>query len=295
MNWSLKCILCLSVLVQLLNHVQLFVTSWIAARQASLSITNSWSLFKLMSILSVMPSNHLTLCCPLLLLPSIFPSMRVFSNESALWIRWPKYWSFSFSISPSNEYLGLIFFRTDWFDLAAVQMTLKNLPTTIWKHQFFSAQPFLWPNSHILTWLLEKPLALTRWTFVSKEMSLLFNMLFRLVIAFLPRSKSLLISWLQSPSAVILEPKKIKSLTVSIVSPSVCHEVLGPDGISLWVLSQLFHSSLSLSSRGSLDSFTFCHKGGVICISEVIDISPGSLDSSLCFIQFGISHDVLCI
>ena len=127
MNWSLKCILCLSVLVQLLNHVQLFVTSWIAARQASLSITNSWRLFKLMSILSVMPSNHLTLCCPLLLPPSIFPSIRVFSNESVLCIRWPKYWSFSFSISPSNEYSGLISFRMDWLDLLAVQGTLKSL------------------------------------------------------------------------------------------------------------------------------------------------------------------------
>ena len=128
MNWSLKNILCLSVLVQLLSCVQLFVTPWTAACQASLSITNSQSLLKLISILSVMPSNHLILCHPLHLLPSIFPSIRVFSNESALLIRWPKYWSLNFSISASNEYSGLISFRMDWLDLLAVQGSLKSLP-----------------------------------------------------------------------------------------------------------------------------------------------------------------------
>ena len=135
------------------SHVQLIVTPWTAACQASLSITISKSLLKLMSAESVMPSNHLILCCPLLLLPSVFPSIRVFSNESALCIRWPKYWSFSFSLSPSSEYSGLISFRMDWFDLLAIQRTLKSLlqhhSSKASKHQFFNAQPFLWSNSHI--------------------------------------------------------------------------------------------------------------------------------------------------
>ena len=179
------------VVVQLLSCVQLFATPWTGALQASLSITNSRNLLRLMSIESVRPSNHLILCHPLLLPPSIFPSIRVFSNESVLRIRWPKDWSFSFSISRSNE-------------------------------------------------------------------SVLFNMLSRLVIVFLPRSKHLLISWLQSPSTVILESKKIKSVTDSIVSPSICH---GPDATIL-VLGMLsfkpaFHSPLSLSSRGSLVPLRF--------------------------------------
>ena len=157
-----------------------------------------------------MPSNHLILCHPLLLLPSIFPSIRVFSNESVLLIRWPKYWSFSFSISPSNEYSGLISFRMDWLDHLAVQGTLKSLlqhhsskPSILLRSAFFIVQlshPYMTTG---------KTIALTRRTFVGKVMSLLFNMLSRLVISFLPRSKRLLISWLQSPSAVILEPKKI--------------------------------------------------------------------------------------
>ena len=135
-----------------------FATPWTAACQASLSITNSWNLLKLMSIKLVMPSNHLTLCHPLLLLPSIFPSIWIFSNESPCRIRWPKYWSFSFNISPSNEYSGLISFRTDWLDLLAVQGTLKNLlHTTVQKHQFFGAQLSSQSNSHIHTQLLEKP------------------------------------------------------------------------------------------------------------------------------------------
>ena len=197
---------------QSLSHVQLFATPWIAARQASLSITNSWSLPKPMSIKSVMPPSHLILCHPLLLLPPIFPSIRVFSNESALHVRWPKYWSFSFRISPSNEHPGLISFRMDWLDLIAVQGTRKSLlqhhsskASILWHSAFFTIQ-----LSHPYK-TTGKTIALTRWTFVGKVMSLLFNMLSRVVITFLPRSKCLLISWLQSPSAVILEPKKIQS------------------------------------------------------------------------------------
>ena len=166
-----------------------------------------------------MPSSHLILGRPLLLLPPIPPSIRVFSNESALHMRWPKYWSFSFSIIPSKEIPGLISFRMDWLDLLAVQGTLKNLlqhhsskASILWRSAFFIDQL---SHPYMTT---EKTIALTRQTFVGKMMSLLFNMLFRLVIAFLPRSKCLLILWLQSPSAVILEPKKIKSVTVSIVS-----------------------------------------------------------------------------
>ena len=185
-----------------------------------------------MSIKSVMPSNHLSLCHPLLLLPSIFPSIRVFSNESALRIRWPKYWSFNFSISPSKEHPGLISFRMDWLDLLAVQGTLKSLlqhhssKASILQHSAF----FIFQLSHPYM-TTGKTVALTRWTFVSKVISLLFNMISRLVITFLPRSKRLLISWLQSSSAVILEPRKIKSYTVSTVSPSISHEVMGPDAM----------------------------------------------------------------
>jgi len=176
-----------------------------------------------------MPSNHLILCHPLLLLPSIFPSIRVFSNESALRIRWPKYWCFSFNISPSNEHPGLISFRMDWLDLFAVQGTLKSLlqnhsskASILLRSAFFIVQlshPYMTTG---------KTIALTRRTYVGKVMSLLLNMLSRLVITFLPRSKYLLISWMQSPSAVILEPRKIKSATVSTVSPCISHEVMGP-------------------------------------------------------------------
>src|SRR5574337_1030134 len=221
-----------------------------------------------------MPSRHLILCCPLLLLPPIPLSIRVFSRESTLHMRWPKYWNFSFSIIPSKEHPGLISFRKDWLDLLAVQETLKSLlqhhsskASILWHLAFFTVQlshPYMTTG---------KTIALTRRTFVGKVVSLLLNMLSRLVITFLPRSKHLLISWLQSPSAVILEPRKIKSDTVSTVSPSISHEVMGPDAMIL----------------------AFCHKCGVICISEVIDISPGNLDSSLCFFQPSVSHDVLCI
>ena len=176
-----------------------------------------------------MPSNRLILCCPFLLLRSIFPSIRVFSNEPVLCIRWPKYWSFSFSIIPSKAIPGLISFRMDWLDLLAVQGTLKSLlqhhsskASVFWCSAFFTVQL---SHTYMTT---GKTIALTRRTFVGKVMSLLFNMLSRLVITFLPRSKLLLISWLQSPSAVILEPQKIKSSTVS---PSISYEVMGPDAM----------------------------------------------------------------
>ena len=178
-----------------------------------------------MSIESVMPSNHLILYRALLLLPSIFPSFRVFSDESVLLIRWPKYWSFSFSIRPSNEYSGLTYFRMDWLDLLAVQGTLKSLlqhhnsKASILQHSAF----FIVQLSHPYK-TTGKTISLTRQTSGGKVMSLIFNKLSRLVITFLPRSKYLLISWLKSPSAVILEPKKIKSATVS---SSICHKVMG--------------------------------------------------------------------
>ena len=184
-----------------------------------------------MSIESVMSSNHPILCCPLLLLPSIFPSIKVFPNESALHIRWPKNWGFS--INPSSEYSGLISFRMDWFDLLVGQGTLKSLlqhhsskASVLWCSGFFTVQllhPYMTTG---------KTIALTTQNFVGKVMSLLFNMLSRLVITFLPRCKYFLISWLQSPSAAILEAPKIKSDTVSTVSPSICHEVMGPDDLS---------------------------------------------------------------
>ena len=190
--------------------------------------TQSRSSVKLVSIESVMPSSHLILCRPLLLQPSIFPSIRVFSNESVLHIRRPKYWSFSFSISSSKEYSELISFRTDWLDLLAVQGTLQSL---LQHHS--SKASILWCSAVFIVQFLHpymttgKTIALTRQTFVGKVRSLLFNMLSRFVITFLPRSKHLLISWLQSPSAVIFEPPKIKSTTVSTVSPSISHEVMG--------------------------------------------------------------------
>ena len=196
-----------------------------------------------------MPSNHLILYRPLLIPPSVIPSIRVFSNESVLHIRWPKYWSFSFNISPSNEHSGLISFRIDRLDLLAVQGTLKSLlqhhsskASILWRSAFFIVQL---SHPYITT---SKTIALMRRTIVDKVVSLLFNMLSRLVITFLPRSKCLLISWLQSPSGVYLKPPKIKSVTVSTVSPSICHEVMGPDAMILvfWMLS--FKPTFSLSS-----------------------------------------------
>ena len=204
------------IVIQSLSQVWLFVIPWSAAHQPSLSFTISRSLLKLLCIESVMPSNHLILCCSLLLLPSIFPSIRIFSSESALCIRLPKYWSFTFSISPFNEYSRLISFRIDC-GLLVVQRTLKNLL------QHHSSKALIHQLSAFLTVQLSHPymttgktIALTIQTFVGKVMSLLFNMLSRCVIAFLPRSKSLLTSWVQSLSTVILEPKKIKSDIISL-------------------------------------------------------------------------------
>ena len=201
-------------------------------RQASLSITNSWSLIKLMSIGSVMPFNHLIFCCPLLLRTSIVPSIWVFSNESVLCIMWPKYWSFSFSISPSNEYSGLISLRMDWLDLLPVKVTLKSVL------QHYSSKASILQHSAFFMVQLTHPymttgntIGLTRWIFLGKAMSLLFNMLSRLVITFLPRSKSLLISI--TTGSYFGNKQKKKSVTISIVSPSICHEVIGLDTMIL--------------------------------------------------------------
>jgi len=202
------------------------VTRWTAACQASLSLTISWTLPKFMSLASVMPSSHLILWHPLLLLPSIFHSIRDFSNEFAVGIRWPKYWSFS--ISPSSEYSGLISLKIDWFDLPVVQGTFRSLlyhsskASILWHSAFFMVQ------LSQLCMTTGKTIALTTQIFVGRVMSLLFNTLFRFVITFLPRSNCFLISWLQSPSTVILEPKR-KSVTTSNFSPSICHAVMGPD------------------------------------------------------------------
>ena len=200
--------LCLSQIVQSLSCVPLFATPWTAARQASLSFTNSQCLLRVMSSELVMPSNHLILCHPLILPPSIFPSIRVFSKELVLCIMRPKYWSFSFSISSSHECSGQISFRIVWLDLFAVQGTLKSLPqhhsskaSILWCCMVQLSHPYMTTG---------KAIALTRQTFVGRLMSLLFNMLSSLAITFLPRSKRLLISWLQSPSAVILETPQNK-------------------------------------------------------------------------------------
>ena len=251
------------IVVQSTSHVWLFVTPWTAAHQPSVSFTTSWSLLKLMSIESVLLSNHLILCCSLFLLSSIFPSIKVFFSESAVRIRWPKYWSFNFNIHPSKEYSGLTSFEIGWFDLA-FQGTLKSLrqhhsskASIFWRSAFFNVQlshPYMTTG---------KTIALTIQTFVSKVISLLFNMLCRFVKAFLPRSNCLLISWLQSPSTVILEPKKRKSVTSSTFCRSVCHEVMRPDHKILVFLISTFKPAFSLSSfaliKGPLKFlFTFC-------------------------------------
>ena len=233
----------------MLIRVRLFATPWTTACQAPLSITNSQSPPKPMSIESVMSSNHLILCHPLLLLPSIFPSIRVFSNESALCIRWPKYWSFSFNIGPSNEHPGLISFRMDWLALLAVQGTLKSLL------QHHNSKTLILRCSALFIVQLSHPymttgktIALTRRTFVGKAMSLFFNMLSRLVITFLPRSKSLLISWLQSPSAMILEPRKIVSHCFH------CFPMYLP-----WSNGTGFHDLSFLNVELKANSFTLFH------------------------------------
>ena len=241
--------------VQSLSHVQLFATPWTAARQASLSITNSQSLLNLMYIESVMLSNHLILCHHLLLLPSVLPSIRVFSSESVLHIRWPNYWSFSFSISPSNEYSGLISFRIDWFDLLAVEGTFKSLfQHTVQKHQLFGAQFSLWSNSHIHTWLLEKPktIVLTRRTLVSKVMSLLFSSKEQAFLNFM---------------AKVTNCSDFGAQENKVCHCFHCFPIYLPWSVGdwmpwslyfeCWILSQLFHSSLSLSSSGSLVPLRF--------------------------------------
>ena len=232
------------IVVQWLSCVWLFVTPWTTARQLPCpSPSPSRSLLKFMSIESRRPYT----ISPVLLLPSIFPSIRVFSNESALCIRWPKYWSFS--LSPSNEYLGLIPYQIDWFDFLAVHGTLKSF---LQHHS--SKASILQHSAFFMVWLSHpyvttgKTIALTRWTFVGKVMSLLFNMLSRFIIAFLPRSKHLLISWLQSPSAVILEPKKRKSVIASVVFPSIFHDLMGPVAIILVLWELNFKPALWLSS-----------------------------------------------
>ena len=250
--------------VQSLSHIWLFVTLWTAAHQASLSITNSWNLLKLMSIKLVMLSNHPILCHPFLLLPSIFPSIRVFSNESVLSHQVAKvlefqlqhHWLFRTDYSrTSSDYSGLISFRMDWLDLLAVQRTRKSLLQHLnLKASILLRSAFIMVQLSRPYMTTGKTIALTTWTFVGKVMSLLFIMLSRFVTAFLPRSKCLLISWLQSPSAVILEPPKLKSVTLSTLSPSICHEEMGPDAMILvfWMLS--FKPTFSLSS------FTFIRR-----------------------------------
>ena len=233
-----------------------------------------------MSIELVMPSNHLLLCLSPSPSPSNFPSIRVFSNESVLHMRWPKYWSSNFNISPSNEYSRLISFRMDWLDLLAVQETLKSLlQHCSSKVSIPQLSAFFMVQLSHLSMTTERSIALIRWTFVHKVMSLLFIMLSRLVIAFLPKSKHLIITWLQSSSAVILEPEKIESAAVSIVSPSIFHEVMGPDAIIFifWMLSfkpVFFTLLFYLQQEAPQFLFTFCHKGGGTCRSEIIDISP---------------------
>ena len=282
-------------LLSLLFSHSVMSSSLRPAHQASLSFTISWSLLKLMSIESVIPSNHLILCHPLLLLPSAFPSIRVSSNESALCVRWPKYWIFSFSISPSNEDSGLISFRIDLFDLLAVQGTLKSLlqhhsskASILWCSAFFMIQ-----LSHLYM-TTGKTIALTTWTFIDKVMSLLLHILSKLGIAFLPKSKHLLISWLQSWSTLILKPKKIKSV---IVSPSVCHEITGPDAMILvfWMLSfkPTFPLSTFIFIKKLFSSSSLSAIRVVSSAAEVVGIFPDNLDSSLCFIQPSILHDVL--
>ena len=241
------------LIVQSLSHVWLFAAPWAAARQASLSFNISQSLLKPMSIESVMPSNHLILCCPLLLPPSVFPSIKVFSNESALWIRWPKYWNFNFSISPANEYSGLISFRIDWLDLLAVQGTLKSLlqhhssKALILQRSAFSMIQLSYP--YMTT---RKTIALTLQTFVGNVMSLFFNTLSRFVIAFLPRSKSFIfMTAVTNHSDTGAQENKVCHVTVSIFCPSICHEVMQLD-VSIFIFLML-----SFRPAFSLSSFTF--------------------------------------
>ena len=272
--------------VQSLSRVQLFATPWITACQASLSITNSRSSLRLMSMESMRPSSHLILCRPLLL-PPIPPSIRVFSNESTLHMRWPKHWSFSFSISPSKEHPGLISFRMDWLDLLAVQGTRKSLlqhhssKASILRHSaFFTVQlshPYMTTG---------KTIALTRRTFVGKVMSLLLNMLPRLVMTFLPRSKRLLISWLQSPSAVILEPQKIKSDTVAwtILQSFFCLAVYNKH-IWLFIVQDLWKANASNPGSTKWYWCVLSRLGSPACLPDPLSLPsflPQEADLLLC-------------
>ena len=282
--------------VQLLSHVRLFATPWTAACQASLSITNSRAC-SITCPLSCWCHPTISSCViPFSSHLQSFLSIRAFSNESLLHMRWPKYWSFSFSIRISNEYSVLISFRMDWLDLLAVRGTPKSLlqhhssnPSILQHSAFFKVQlslPYMTTG---------KTIALTRWKFVGKVMSLLFNMLSTLVIMFLPRRKHLLISCLQSPLQWFWNPK-IKPLTVS---SSICHKVMVPDAMILvfWMLS--FKPTFSLSSFTFNKRLSSSYSFSVIRVSSAylrfIDISPSNLDSSLCLFQPSVSHDVLCI
>ena len=268
--------------VQSPSQVQVFVTPWTAAHQASLFLTISRSLPKFMSIASVTPSSHLILWCSLLL-PSIFPSIRNFPNESAVCIRWPKYWSFSFNVGPSNEYSGFLSLKINWFDLLAVQGTLRSIlqhhswkASILWHSAFFTVQL---SQLYVIT---GKTIASTIWTFVSRVMSLLFNTQSRFVIVFLPRSKRFLISWLQSPST---EPKKRKSVTSFTFSLQFsmdgCHDL---DFLIFSFKSALSLSSLILIKMLFSSSLVSSARVVIVCISEVIDVSP-TYSSSTAFLM----------
>ena len=258
--WKIE-ILCWWLLLLLLSRSvkSNSATSWTAACQASLSFTISQSLHKLMSIELMIPSNHLVLCCPLLLLPSIFPSIRVFSNKSALCIRWPKYWNFS--INPPNEYWGLVSFRIYWFYFFGVKgLSRVFLSITI---QSINSSVRSLPYCPTLTFIQDswKNYSFDYMDLCQQSDISVFNTLSRFVKSFIPGNKLLLILWLQSPTTVILEPKKTKSVTISTFPPSMCHKVMGLDAMILdfwcWVLSQLFHPPLSPLWRGSLVSLRF--------------------------------------
>ena len=269
------------LVVQSPSHIQLFATPWTAPYQASLSLTISRSWPKFISIASGMPSSHFILWCPLILLPSNFPSISDFSNELAVYIRWPKYWSFSFSLSPFNECSRFISFKIDWFDLLAVQGTFRTLlqhnswkPSILWCPAFFLvqlSQPYLTTG---------KTIVLTIQTFVNRIISLLSNTLSMFVTAFLPKSSLLLSSWLYSLSSLILEPNKRKFVIISTFSPFICREIMGPDAVILYLLilhfKPVFHSPPSPSSRGSLVSLYFMplqwyypHIWGCWCFSHL--------------------------
>ena len=286
--------------VQLLSHVWLFAIPWTAAHQASLSITNSHSLLKVMSIESVMPSSHLILCHPFLFLPSIFPSIRVFPNESVLHIRWPKYWRFIFNINPSSEYSGLISFRIDWFELLAVQRTLKSfLQHHSSKASILRCSAFFIVQFSHLYMTTEKTIPLTRWTFVGKVISLLLNMLSRLAITFFPRSKGL------NFMAAVTICSDFGAQNNKLCLCFHCLPIYLPrsDGtgcydLVFWMLSfktVFSHSSFTFIKSLFSSSSLYVIRVVSSALSAVVDISPGNLDSSLCFFQPSVSHDVLCI